>query len=302
MPTHPHTIKAVEKALRYIELRLEGPLELAEVARTVGYSPYHFHRIFSAVTHEGLGAYILRKRLERVAIKLLMHPQFSLTPYIYNWGFNSPAAFSRAFKRYYGLSPRQFQKEAQGKSKLEFYNRKNGKVGLIQEAYVCRVNELIESIMEKTDITVVQLPEMHLAYRTHIGDCNNLGQSFNALIEWAVPYGLFTPNSKMALLYHDSHKVTAPEKIRHSVCLVLPQAQEVPPGAEYLCHNGGRHIIATGWFHPSELEKTWTALFLWMGENQYAFKNGAPSFEVYDNDPNTHPQGLCHMQLCIPIQ
>lgn len=57
-------------ALAYIEAHLKEPFSLRDAAQDSGYSPFHFHRIFLAVTGETPAAFIRRRRLAESAREL----------------------------------------------------------------------------------------------------------------------------------------------------------------------------------------------------------------------------------------
>ena len=52
----------------FIDQNLSINLSLAIVANEAYYSPYHFHRIFTAIIGEPLNTYINRKRIEKAAL------------------------------------------------------------------------------------------------------------------------------------------------------------------------------------------------------------------------------------------
>jgi len=78
---------------------------LAEVA---GFSIPHFHRVFTAQTGESAASYIRRMRLERAARKLRMGA-VDITEVALAAGYDSHAAFGKAFKGQFGLSPSEFR-------------------------------------------------------------------------------------------------------------------------------------------------------------------------------------------------
>ncbi|MCZ6787660.1 MAG: AraC family transcriptional regulator, partial [Planctomycetota bacterium] len=45
-------LSRIEKALHYIESNLERRFGVADVAAVAGYSPYHFHRLFTLIVGE----------------------------------------------------------------------------------------------------------------------------------------------------------------------------------------------------------------------------------------------------------
>ena len=61
--------------LRHIEQNLDARPDLDELARIACFSPYHFHRIFSAMVGESVAAYMRRLLLERAAMQLVHSPE-----------------------------------------------------------------------------------------------------------------------------------------------------------------------------------------------------------------------------------
>jgi AraC family transcriptional regulator len=68
------------------------------------FSPFHFHRIFSAMVGETLSSFIRRLRLERAASMLIDHPKQTITEIAMACGFSSSASFARAFAERFGMS------------------------------------------------------------------------------------------------------------------------------------------------------------------------------------------------------
>ncbi len=98
----------IAKALAYVEAGLGRPLTLAEVAAHVGYSPFHFHRLFLAVTGETLGAYIRKRRLAEAA-RLLAGGQGSVLDIALELG-SSQEALTRSFRRATGFTPGAYRR------------------------------------------------------------------------------------------------------------------------------------------------------------------------------------------------
>jgi AraC family transcriptional regulator len=96
-------------ALDYIETHLQSQIAVADVAAAVGYSIYHFCRTFNQTTHHTPYDYLIRRRLAEAAGVLLRGERRAIDVAL-DYCFNSPETFSRAFRRVYGLSPRQARK------------------------------------------------------------------------------------------------------------------------------------------------------------------------------------------------
>lgn len=92
-----------------VELVLRSPLALRstdDMARQCGYSRFHLTRVFQELTGEPLAGFLRRIRLERSACR--MRAGESVSEASIAAGFESAEAFARAFKRAYGVPPREF--------------------------------------------------------------------------------------------------------------------------------------------------------------------------------------------------
>src|SRR5512143_4031637 len=98
-------IAAVEQ---YIREHLNEPLKREVLAAVAGFSVPHFHRIFTACVGENIAAHIRRVRLARAGRKLRMG-DVDITEIALAAGYDTHAAFGKAFKRQYGLSPSEFR-------------------------------------------------------------------------------------------------------------------------------------------------------------------------------------------------
>ena len=101
---------ALEQAVIYIENHLQEDIKVEEVSRFAGYSYYHLNRQFIAVLGESVGGYIKKRRLANAAQKLLYTNDSVISIALEN-SFESPEAFSRAFKSRYKVSPLQYRKQ-----------------------------------------------------------------------------------------------------------------------------------------------------------------------------------------------
>ena len=68
MPTDYN--KRLLPVIRHLEQHYREPLDLTALAERAALSPYHFHRIYKAVTGETPAATVRRLRLENIARQL----------------------------------------------------------------------------------------------------------------------------------------------------------------------------------------------------------------------------------------
>ena len=93
----------------YISCHCTEDLSLEEVASLVGFSKYHFARLFKQFANISFYKYVNKKRIA-TAETLLINPQLSITEVALRSGFSSPSAFIRMFKIVKSCTPTEFRR------------------------------------------------------------------------------------------------------------------------------------------------------------------------------------------------
>jgi len=116
MPTPTaHHSQLVAAACRQIEAS-DALLELSALAERAGLSPWHFHRVFKAVTGLTPRSYASARRAQKVREQLQQGK--SVTETLYASGFNSSGRFYEAANGMLGMTPAAFR---QGGSKASIH-------------------------------------------------------------------------------------------------------------------------------------------------------------------------------------
>ena len=95
---------AIDVVTSYIQSNICGDLKLDQLADLAGFSPYHFHRIFAALTGETVAEHVRRVRLA-AAVQRLLHTDNAVTEIALTSGYETPAAFTKAFRQRFGVTP-----------------------------------------------------------------------------------------------------------------------------------------------------------------------------------------------------
>ncbi len=119
--------------LAHIEAHRDEPLTVAELSAVAGFSPYHFSRLFTARFGESVMGYVRLCRLQTAALRLTGDAPPPLAELAFDCGFESQEAFTRAFRRRYGVPPGQFKRAALKQPKPETVMTASAKVELLQE-------------------------------------------------------------------------------------------------------------------------------------------------------------------------
>ena len=100
--------ETIEDVMLYIREHIHEPLNREMLAEVAGFSVPHFHRVFTAQVGESAVSYVRRLRMERAGRKLRMGAA-DITEVAHAAGYETHAAFSKAFKQQFGLSPSEFR-------------------------------------------------------------------------------------------------------------------------------------------------------------------------------------------------
>lgn len=102
-------IEIIKELLLWIEVNLEKPLLLDDVAIRSGYTKWHLQRVFKQATGLTLASYIRGRRLTKAATELRLTKLPVLTVAL-RYQFDSQQSFTRRFKATFGVTPTEYRK------------------------------------------------------------------------------------------------------------------------------------------------------------------------------------------------
>ena len=103
--------KLLERIMECINKNLNNSdLSVDMIADSVGISRVHLHRKMKDLTGQTPHDFIRNIRLKKAA-QLLANQGMNVTEVMYACGFANSASFSTVFKKFYGMSPRDYMKE-----------------------------------------------------------------------------------------------------------------------------------------------------------------------------------------------
>lgn len=103
--------RQVDKVDVYISQNMGMSISVDDLADLLGCSKFYFLREFKKLVGQTPYQYLMSKRLEEARLRL-GDSKATIAAVAIDLGFNDQAHFSRAFKGQFGITPKQFQKQA----------------------------------------------------------------------------------------------------------------------------------------------------------------------------------------------
>jgi len=212
-------IGRINRVLEYVLDNLDDDLSLATLSGVACFSPWHFHRIFTAFMEETPDDYVRRLRLEKAASRLIQRPDLDITEIGQLCGFSTSALFSRNFRKYYGLSPSEFRSrgvsgETQSKKRQTVdkdgqHESNNVKAPISLERYYRHRNEDVLGLDGDFLVTVKKIDPIFVAYQWHTrGYFYGVDDSIGRMRKWAKVRDLLSDDTRIIGIGFDNPSIT----------------------------------------------------------------------------------------------
>jgi AraC family transcriptional regulator len=273
------------KVLVHIQTHLDDLPHREELASIACMSPFHFHRIFSSFVGEPIHKYIKRLRLERAA-GWLINTQDSITDIALRTGYETPAAFGKAFKQHFHVTPTHFREK--------------------QLSYSHEVIRFSLQIKEEEAMkpTIKSRPEQRVMFVRKTGSYQDSSkQAWETMFGFLGQKGMPFHSIDMLGISHDSPGITEPDKLRYDACIPADDTVEAEGEVGLQTIAGGQFAIFLHKGSYKNLQQTYNHIFsVWLPQSQQTLRD-EPCFEKYLNSPMTvaHTDDL-QTEIYIPIQ
>ena len=269
--TQDEYFQSIYKVIYYIEQNYNDDLKLEELSKIAGFSKYHFHRIFRAILGENLSDYVRRVRLSSTTMKFKTN--LNITQIAQSSGYETNASFSKAFKKHFGTTPKEFSKNAKKKKGNTMVEPKIVEIEPIEVLYVRKTGGYMHSADEAWKTMVAFVDENELRGKA------------------VARYGIA----------HDNPSVIEEHNLRYDACLELSEyaAPKMEVSSKQIA--GGKYALFMHKGSYGLLGESFKNIGDWIVENGVELRD-EPSFHKYlDLDPTGIKEEDLKTELYIPI-
>ena len=271
------------------------------------FSPFHFHRIFFALTGETLFAYIQRQRIEKAAGVLAVSAGTSVLEVALDHGFSSAATFARAFHARFGMSASEWRRGGAERWREPHLRKMSKQIGKAGKALGRRGRDTPPRHTREATMGVVvrELAAQHVAYMRYVGPYGPRGipELWIRLRRWMQTRGLEVASTVRLGVAYDDAGITEAAKCSYDACVVVPEHFAADRWVNLMDVPGGRYAVTA--FHGTahQIEGAWHAVFAeWLPESGYQPDDRA-CFEIYRGAAPSGPKpSAFRCDLCLPVR
>jgi AraC family transcriptional regulator len=286
----------INRVIDFIADHLAEPLPLKRLARTAHFSPFHFHRLFTALVGEPVHAFTRRLRLEKAIFLMKNGPRTTLTGVALRCGFAASSDFSRAFKQAYGFSPRHFTPD-------RFVEESKNRQDLLANAGYGFGMPPDPANPDRFRPRLVERPAQRVAYVRLIGTQtpDRLLAAFDRLTAWGRRNWL-VPGAELLGMSRDDPNVTPRQKYSYDFALGLPAGMTPGRDLSITTLPAGRFAALRCRGDIHKLYRAWTHLFkTWLPASGHEPTQG-PAMEVYRRSPAEIGWAEFDIDCMIPVR
>jgi AraC family transcriptional regulator len=284
--------RRINAALDFIDRNMGDDITLSRLATAANFSPFHFHRLFTALIGEPPAEYIRRLRLEKAAGLLAADSSSTVTGVALSCGFSTSALFCRLFKARFGASPTAWREKSKNRQE-ESKNRKDKSRrpgfhwGEGSQSQARR-----RKMMKTPVVKVEEVPSFRVAFVKHMkgyDDSSGIGTAFETLFAWAGPRGVMSPEMRVMGMPLDNPDITPKDKCRYYACLAVNERAQPEGDVGVMTIRPGTYAVGRFTGGGDVFKKAYAYMYGdWLPRSGYQPAD-APAFETYIGEPTGSP-------------
>jgi len=276
----------ISAATQFMESHWNKPIQLADIADAAAISPYHFHRVFKAITGQRVKEVLTRIRLGKAAHQLKFSND-DIAAIAEATGYQNHETFSRAFKDYFGQSPSEYRSAIRQQTEL-------------RQRYLNEIK--IEQQLGIGDPSIKTIAPLQVAYLRHTGSYDHVATTWRKLMLWSVRKLLFRLNAVTLGIVHDDPYLTESDNIRFDACLVVSKPFKEKDDVNYKVVDGGKYAVFRFKGGYDKMYAVYDYIYnVCVFRHQFKLDH-RPAFEWYVKSPPFHKPSEFVTDFYIPIQ
>ena len=308
--TQKEYARRLNAALEFIDRNIGEEISLVKLASAAHFSPYHFHRIFSALVGEPPAEYVRRLRLEKAAGLLVADSSSTVTEIALACGFSTSALFCRLFKGRFGMSPTAWRDGGYEKRKNRQPDRNIGKDKSLRLVYQWPTetdSRGRRKKMRKSPVVRVEdVPPLRVAYVKHMKgyeDKEGIGNAFQTLFCWAGPRGVMSPDMRVLGMSLDNPDITPKDKCRYYACVAVNEMARPEGEVGIMTIRGGKYAVGRFAGGDDIFKRAYDYMYgEWLPKSGWQ-PDDAPAFESYVGEPEGTPEKRRFVfDLYVPVK
>ncbi len=281
--TQSHHAERISALVAAIEARLDDPPTVRELAEHAAMSPFHFHRVYRALTGETVQETVRRLRIAR-AVSLLRDEGASVTDVAFAVGYESSQAFAKAFRALTGKTASQAKTDG-----LDALADKLARPAAVEPACV--------------EVTLVSVEPFKVAAITRAGPPDKLAHGYRALLDRAIALGFGDSLRGVHGVPSDDLYEVPLDVRRYDCCMDFGDHADSMADDEIrvLEIGGGLYASARHVGRYEDIDAVYAGLYAAVVKNGGFEFRDAPIFTTYVDTPNDAPPDRRRVDLHIPL-
>jgi len=277
----------VNNALNYIYMNIDIEIKAEELAKQMGVSTHHLHRIFKEETNKNLFETIKSIRLQKAASLLLTNKYATISQIASMCGYSSQTSFIKAFKNRFDTTPKKWKS---GESLL--YSQRI----LDSSKTASASNRDFVGIVPK----IIKTTPIRAAYIRHAGYDISIKNSWNRLLAWSIENNL-SPDALQLGVHHDNPIITPLSECAYVAAIEVKSTVrtnsmvaffELPSALCAVFHIEGKYGDVLNFMRY--------VYQIWLPNSGFEAKT-TPSYVVYRKNHFLNEDGLFDIEFYLPI-
>ncbi|TCT18254.1 AraC family transcriptional regulator [Melghiribacillus thermohalophilus] len=283
--------KRISSAIDFMETNIHEEISLESISRHVGLSPFHFHRIFHSILGETITEYVKKRRLSLAARDLFITNK-RIIDIAFDYGYESQEAFTRAFKKMFGVTPGAFRKH-QENYQLLYHLTKRKPFTDKNIHHLKGVNQMEPKFKKKEAYHIVGL-QMHSSRAHEIpnmwDELDQVKDQIQHRVSQTIYLGVMEPTGVNV-------------EFNYIAGVEVYELKDIPEGMVGKSFPANEYVVFTHRGTTETLQDTFQYIYgTWFPKNGYDRGNG-PEFELYDDARFFGPMNPdSEIDIYIPIK